>query len=318
LIQEGVRGQPVISALTPRGFAQWETIQILSYPGEEWQRRSKVVRDTSILAGDWIVDGKPEYLPRQLSRHLFPPTFRGGAKTLLDNAILDSLDDIGSLTRRGAKTNHFNPLSSAFRAADPVQRHLRDQQTLKPFDDRSESVYSTSSFGSYGRGYSRSSSSRIDSSASSVFSVGLARQHRPPSPPRSTLPTNFKGPSPPLFTCLLDTCTASCPSGCSDLFHYHPFSCNREDEMKIHLDAEHPYHDITFPLPASWPKPLVQTSGGWECARCWLFLGTWDTRNQTIEAHWEGCPGRVTAETVKEDDVKEWARSLGPGPPPSP
>jgi len=251
--------------LTPLGFAHWETIQILSYPGEEWRRLSKLVLDAPILADELIVDGKPESLPGQLSRHLFPFTYDSKTKKLLDNAIPDFFDDLRSLTRRRAKPNHFNPLSSASRAADPVQRHLRDQQTLKPFDDRSESVYSTSSFGSYGRGYSRSSSSRIDSSASSVFSVGpggLARQYRLPSPPRSTLPTDFKvfkEPLSPLFTCLLDTCTASCPDDCSDLSHYHPFSCDREDEMKIHLDAEHPYHDITFPLPASWSKPLVQT-----------------------------------------------------------
>jgi hypothetical protein len=279
----------------------------------EWQRLSKVVRDISILADDSIVDGKPEALPRRLSRHLFPSRSDRKARKLLKNVMVDLLNGHGSLTGRGVKPNVLDSFSFAFSAADLVQRHLRDRPTLKSFGDRRESVYSTSSSGSYGRGYLQSSSSRIDSSASSIFSVGLGRQYGPPSPPRSTLQTNFKEALAPLFTCLLDTCTASCPKGCFDLFHYYPFSCNRKYEMKIHLDAEHPYHDIAFPLPASWSKPYVQTGRGWECARCREFLGTWDARKETIEAHWEECSRRVTAEIVKDFDVKECARCEGLG-----
>jgi hypothetical protein len=205
LIQEDATGPPVIPALTPIGFAHWETIQILSYPGEEWQRLSQVVHDTSILADGSIVEGKHESLPRQLSRHLFPRTCNPHLKKFLDEAIIKFLDDLGSLTQRGAKQDQFHPFSLASSAADLVRRHLKDQQMLKPFDDRSESVYSTSSFGSYGRGCSRSSPSSINSKASGIFSVGLDCRYRPQSPPRRTLPTKSKGPP-----FLLPSCSPAC------------------------------------------------------------------------------------------------------------
>jgi hypothetical protein len=302
-------GSSVIPALTPQGFAQWEALQILSYPEEEWQRLQRVVRDISIFADDSVVDGKPESLPRQVSRYLFPRTCDPLSRKLLNKAIIEFLDDLGSLTQRGAKPDQFNPLSSASIAADLVQRHLRDQQMLKPHEYRSDSdsVYSRSSFASYGRDDSHSSSSMINSRASSIFSVRLDRRYR------STTTIFPDAPPHYLLTCLLDTCTASCPDDCSTFSHSHPFHCNREDEMKAHLDSEHSYHDISSPLPDSWSKPYVQTKSGWECARCRESLGTWDARKGTIEAHWEECSRRVTAEIVKDFDVKECAGCEGLG-----
>jgi hypothetical protein len=56
--------------------------------------------DAPIHAGGSIINGKPESLPRQLSRHLFPLKSDPNSKKLLKNAIYDAFDDLGSLTRR--------------------------------------------------------------------------------------------------------------------------------------------------------------------------------------------------------------------------
>jgi hypothetical protein len=94
LIQEEPTAAPFVPALTPLGFAHWETIQILSSPGDEWQRLSKVLRETLILADDSIF----EFLPGQLSRHPFPPTHHHKMKRFLDKAIDDFFDNLGSWT----------------------------------------------------------------------------------------------------------------------------------------------------------------------------------------------------------------------------
>jgi hypothetical protein len=87
LVQEPSGGPPVIPALTPVGFARWITIHILAYPEEESERLQKVVLARPVNADGEVVDGKPERLPKQLSRYLFPQQEDRKYKERLDNAI---------------------------------------------------------------------------------------------------------------------------------------------------------------------------------------------------------------------------------------
>lgn len=83
---------PAVPALTPVGFAQWTTIRILSYPDEEARRLEKVVQALPIDADGSIVDGKPERLPKQISRCLFPPSEDGRYRSWIRGAISDLKD----------------------------------------------------------------------------------------------------------------------------------------------------------------------------------------------------------------------------------
>ena len=100
LIQEESSSAPFVPSLTPTGFAHWMTIHILAYPEEEAKRLEKVVLAMPIDADGDLVDGKPERLPKQISRYLLPEKEDRKTRKLVDKAILDFLDDIGSTPRR--------------------------------------------------------------------------------------------------------------------------------------------------------------------------------------------------------------------------
>ncbi|TVY73342.1 hypothetical protein LSUE1_G008512, partial [Lachnellula suecica] len=100
LVQEDPREKPIVPALTPLGFAHWMTINILAYPEEESRRLEKVVLALPIDADGEMVDGKPERLPKQISRHLLPDRADKESRKVLDNAIADFLEDLGTTQRR--------------------------------------------------------------------------------------------------------------------------------------------------------------------------------------------------------------------------
>jgi hypothetical protein len=76
------------------------TIFILAYPEEESKRLGKVVLAMPIDADGDLVDGKPERLPKQISRHLLPEREDSNTRKFLETAILHFLDDLGSTSRR--------------------------------------------------------------------------------------------------------------------------------------------------------------------------------------------------------------------------
>lgn len=93
---------PTVPALTPVGFAQWMTIHILAYPDEESKRLEKVVLAMPIDADGEMVDGKPERLPKQISRHLLPEKEDRKSRKLVENAISNFFNDLGTSSRRKA------------------------------------------------------------------------------------------------------------------------------------------------------------------------------------------------------------------------
>lgn len=78
------------------------TIHILAYPEEESKRLEKVVLAMPIDADGEMVDGKPERLPKQISRHLLPSRENRKSRKLLNNAVAGFSADLGSSSRREA------------------------------------------------------------------------------------------------------------------------------------------------------------------------------------------------------------------------
>lgn len=74
----------------------------MAYPHEEWTRLESIVLAMPINADGSLIDGKPERLPKQISRHLLPDREHANSKALLDSAIQNFLEDLGTDTRRKA------------------------------------------------------------------------------------------------------------------------------------------------------------------------------------------------------------------------
>jgi hypothetical protein len=85
------------------------TIQILAYPEEEAKRLETVVLAMPIDADGVILDGKPERLPKQISRHLLPEREDRKSRKLIEKAISNFFDNLGTSSRR--KTSTIGPSS---------------------------------------------------------------------------------------------------------------------------------------------------------------------------------------------------------------
>ncbi|POR32917.1 Uncharacterized protein TPAR_06855 [Tolypocladium paradoxum] len=81
--------RPYIPALTPDGFAAWMANFIRACPDLEARRLDHVMAALPIDAAGSTPDGKPERLPKQLSRHLFPPRPLKGTEKRVDNALME-------------------------------------------------------------------------------------------------------------------------------------------------------------------------------------------------------------------------------------
>lgn len=71
-------------ALTPAGFVRWIIMAIYAYPDEEAQRLDAIM---SRLPIDAECDGKPERLPKRLSRHLLPSRPDKASRRNFDEAV---------------------------------------------------------------------------------------------------------------------------------------------------------------------------------------------------------------------------------------
>ncbi|RDL39010.1 uncharacterized protein BP5553_03350 [Venustampulla echinocandica] len=128
-VQEDAKKEPVIPALTPLGFAHWMTMSILAYPEEESERLGKVVLDLPIDADGQMVDGKPERLPKQLSRHLLPAKEDWDSKVLVDSAMASFLENLGTTRRR--KGSIESPPTSRGASTSQRTRPVEVHQTTK-------------------------------------------------------------------------------------------------------------------------------------------------------------------------------------------
>lgn len=102
LVQADDRSRHSVPALTPQGFMQWLITMIQAYPDEEAKRLDKVVSALPIEA-DSLLDGKPERLPKQISRYLLPTESIRKTKRLVDEAMNDFREDIEGSASQSSK-----------------------------------------------------------------------------------------------------------------------------------------------------------------------------------------------------------------------
>lgn len=95
------------------------TIQISAYPNAESERLGKVVLALPIDADGQMVDGKPERLPKQISRHLLPDVGDRDSDKLMKTAISRFSDDIGTFHNSRSKPTTSSP---PLRQTSPTDR----------------------------------------------------------------------------------------------------------------------------------------------------------------------------------------------------
>ncbi|RGP76091.1 hypothetical protein FLONG3_5482 [Fusarium longipes] len=156
LVQRRPGGMPHIPSLTPAGFERWMACQIQAFPDQEAKRLNHIIADLPIIADGAFEDGKPERLPKQLSRYLLPAARHRETYDIVVDAITgwikhteeneadvrrtssedvykstskddkagryrpDDYRDRDTKYRRGSKDNHKPPLSRS----DPSHRFV--------------------------------------------------------------------------------------------------------------------------------------------------------------------------------------------------
>ena len=102
------------------------TIHILAYPEAEAKRLEKVVLDLPIDADGVSLDGKPERLPKQISRYLLPQKEDRKSRRWIEDAISDFFNDLGTSRRHRSSITSSSPprnSPSAQSRSRPVDIH---------------------------------------------------------------------------------------------------------------------------------------------------------------------------------------------------
>ncbi|KAK1983190.1 hypothetical protein LZ30DRAFT_588963 [Colletotrichum cereale] len=139
LVQAAPRSHPNVPGLTPAGFAKWMVSNILAYPDPEAKRLHAIVSTLPINADGPLLDGKPERLPRQLSRHLLPVSHDNKVRKILDEAVWDCLEDAAPPLPRAAAPRPGSshdlasaPEPNAHSARRPPALHRKTHRDLPP------------------------------------------------------------------------------------------------------------------------------------------------------------------------------------------
>ncbi|KAK0706394.1 hypothetical protein B0T26DRAFT_452095 [Lasiosphaeria miniovina] len=166
LVPAEAQCRPTMPGLTMRGFAQWMTWTIRAYPDEEARRLARAVSALPFNA-ESLLDGKPERLPKQISRHLLPEKPNQDARARFDDVLKRVVDDMqlspssaASATFRGVPLANLSNSSTAQPYSSPRQdasassnsstatRRASDSRTSSPrsrYRPRSEVPSSASS-----------------------------------------------------------------------------------------------------------------------------------------------------------------------------
>ncbi|KAF5023891.1 hypothetical protein F66182_4050 [Fusarium sp. NRRL 66182] len=145
LVQRRPGGIPYIPALTPAGFERWMACQIQAFPEQESKRLNRIVADLPITADGPLVDGKPERLPKQISRHLLPTSRHRETHDLVVDGIAEwikhteenesdyrrnSSDDIYKTVLREEKGGRHRP--DDYRSREPEKYRRGSKDTHRP------------------------------------------------------------------------------------------------------------------------------------------------------------------------------------------
>ncbi|WQF81645.1 hypothetical protein CDEST_06659 [Colletotrichum destructivum] len=122
LIQAAPRSHPNVPGLTPVGFAKWMISNILAYPDPEARRLHAVMSALPVNADGPLLDGKPERLPRQFSRHLFPESHDRKLRRILDEAVWDCLEDVAPPLPSIPRTRPLEANTHTRRSGDDSRR----------------------------------------------------------------------------------------------------------------------------------------------------------------------------------------------------
>ncbi|PHH82817.1 hypothetical protein CDD82_4689 [Ophiocordyceps australis] len=95
LIQDCSRDRPYIPAMTLEGFASWMAVFMQASPGLEARRLDMIMSALPVEVEGNTLDGKPERLPKQLSRHLFPGKPQERSCQRVVSALRDWLEATG-------------------------------------------------------------------------------------------------------------------------------------------------------------------------------------------------------------------------------
>lgn len=125
LVPADPKARPTVPGLTLTGWARWMTLAMRAYPNEEAQRLAKAVSALPINA-DSPLDGKPERLPKQLSRRLLPEKADRQARMLFDAALKGHLE----ATRPASPTT--NPTPTPTSQSAPSSRPQSPRSRYRP------------------------------------------------------------------------------------------------------------------------------------------------------------------------------------------
>ncbi|KAL2149645.1 hypothetical protein VTH82DRAFT_8297 [Thermothelomyces myriococcoides] len=134
LVPAEPKARPTLPGLTPAGWMRWMTLVTRAYPTEEAQRLGKVVAALPIDA-DSLLDGKPERLPKQISRHLLPERPDRECRSVVTDALRTYFEALQQFPSREAPclTNSLNHNSDNERRRS-ISRPVSPRTRYRPSD----------------------------------------------------------------------------------------------------------------------------------------------------------------------------------------
>ncbi|CAI4217309.1 unnamed protein product [Parascedosporium putredinis] len=132
LIKATPTSRPIVPALTPAGFAKWTIMAIFAYPDVEAKRLDCIMSQLPIDADGPFVDGKPERLPKQLSRYLLPSKADKSARSNFKIFVDDFFQDRES-RQRAAEKSRRHPSDGFSSSKTPAQGGNQDSVAKKDY-----------------------------------------------------------------------------------------------------------------------------------------------------------------------------------------
>ncbi|PKS06930.1 hypothetical protein jhhlp_005526 [Lomentospora prolificans] len=150
LVKTTPKVRPMVPALTPDGFVKWTIMAIYAYPDVEAKRLDRIMSKLPIDADGPLVDGKPERLPKQLSRHLLPEKADKTARKNFDLAIDEIFEDreyrLKKNTEKARKNTNdsSSPRTPSKNAGQDPPQHDSLESAPKPREEKKRSAKAVS------------------------------------------------------------------------------------------------------------------------------------------------------------------------------